>query len=639
VRCVARVGDRAYVEPVPSVEPWRRLIRLNGESSDRDRIVSNADIGLSVEISTSIGSRPPRESVARVLLIEESNVEAEFLQGLLSKAYFTTHHVTRVRSMSEALEIVETDPFDVLLIDLKATGDELQAIDRIRPRTAELGLPIVVVVETEEQTLKLEAPGHETSDYLIRGEFHSRHLIRTIQQAIDRQRILNRLQAACERELYLGTHDQLTGLPNRYLFTDRLAQALHASRRHQSWLAVLFLDLDRFNAINETLGHAVGDQLLKVVARRTVGCLRATDTIARVSGDEFAVMLPGLTQGLDAAKVARNIEHALGNPIRLAGRQLLVTSSIGIAICPNDGDDEETLMNHAEVALKSAKAAGGNTHRFCTSELNATSVRLLTLESDLRRAIKLDQNQLIIEYQPIVDGRTGRIEAAEALTRWKHPKFGIISPSEFIPLAESRGLIVPIGVWVLTSVCKQIRCWQDAGISSIPISVNVSPTQFWNADFLGLVMQTLQDTGAPGSLLHLEITEGSVMREIDLVGEALDAVQQLDVQTSIDDFGTGFSSLNVLRKLPLDALKIDRSFVNECTGSDEGSTIIKAIIGLARNLGMRVIAEGVETEEQRRFLLQHDCATMQGFLFSRSLPADRFTSLIASDRALPFESD
>jgi len=578
--------------------------------------------------------------VVRVLLIEESSVEARFLQGLLSKAYYTTHHVTRVGLISEALALLERDPFDVLLIDLKPPlVAELQTLHRIRSRAAEIELPIVVLVETEEQSLKLEVPGSEAPEYLIRGEFQSRILIRTIQQAINRQRMLNRLHAAHERELYLSTHDPLTGLPNRYLFADRLAQTLYTSRRDQSWLAVLFLDLDRFNAINETLGHAVGDQLLKVVARRTAGCLRATDTIARVSGDVFAVLLPALTQGLDAATVSQNIEHSLSNPIRLAGKQLLVTSSIGIAIYPDDGQDGETLMNSAELALKSAKEAGGNTHRFCTPEMNATAARQLTLENDLRRAIMLDQTQLIIEYQPIVDGRTGRIEAGEALMRWKHPKFGIISPDKFIPIAESRGLIVPIGAWVLASVCQQIRRWQDAGMPPIPIAVNVSPTQFWNADFLGLVMQTLLDTGAPGKLLRLEITEGSMARDVDLVGEALDAMQQLDIQTSIDDFGTGFSSLNMLRRLPLDSLKIDRSFVSECTVSDEGSTIITTIIGLARNLGMRVIAEGVETEEQRRFLLQHDCTSMQGFLFSRPLSVDRFERLISSECVLPVASE
>jgi EAL domain-containing protein (putative c-di-GMP-specific phosphodiesterase class I) len=374
---------------------------------------------------------------------------------------------------------------------------------------------------------------------------------------------------------------------------------------------------------------------LKVVARRLLSCLRATDTTARVGGDSFAVMLPALTQGLDAGKVAQNIERSLDNPLRLGGRELRITSSIGIAIYPDDGNDAETLMNCAEAALKSAKAAGGSTRRFYTSEMNTTSLRSLSLENDLRRALTLEQDQFIIEFQPIVDGSTGQIESAEALMRWKHPELGIISPTEFIPIAESRGLIIPLGAWVLRGVCQQIRRWRDAGYSPIPISVNVSPIQFWHADFLGLAMQTLLDTGVPGKLLRFEITEGSVMREISLVGEALNAVQQLDVQTAIDDFGTGFSSLNVLRQLPLDILKIDRSFVAECAEDSSGSAITKAIIALAKSLGLGVVAEGVETEEQRSFLLQHDCLSMQGFFFSHPLPVDRLTRVIAAGDTRP----
>jgi diguanylate cyclase (GGDEF)-like protein len=618
--------------------PARQGVSDGDFTPRQDNTVTNrkSDLDLDSLSPTALVPRPSRESVVRVLLVEESSVETEFLKGLLSKAYFTNYHVTRVRSLSEVILLLEEDRFDVLLIDLKRTVDPgRQTLRQVQSRTAEIGLPIVVMTETEEESLALEAPGCDTPEYLIRGEFQARTLIRTIQQATDRQRMLIRLQAAHERELYLSTHDQLTGLPNRYLFADRLAQALHTSRRHGTWLGVLFLDIDRFNAVNETLGHSGGDQLLKVVARRLLSCLRATDTTARVGGDSFAVMLPALTQGLDAGKVAQNIERSLDNPLRLGGRELRITSSIGIAIYPDDGNDAETLMNCAEAALKSAKAAGGSTRRFYTSEMNTTSLRSLSLENDLRRALTLEQDQFIIEFQPIVDGSTGQIESAEALMRWKHPELGIISPTEFIPIAESRGLIIPLGAWVLRGVCQQIRRWRDAGYSPIPISVNVSPIQFWHADFLGLAMQTLLDTGVPGKLLRFEITEGSVMREISLVGEALNAVQQLDVQTAIDDFGTGFSSLNVLRQLPLDILKIDRSFVAECAEDSSGSAITKAIIALAKSLGLGVVAEGVETEEQRSFLLQHDCLSMQGFFFSHPLPVDRLTRVIAAGDTLP----
>jgi diguanylate cyclase (GGDEF)-like protein len=584
--------------------------------------------------------RPTRESVVRVLLVENSNVETEYLQGLLSKAYFTTHHVTRVSLLAEALDLLGEDRFDVLLIDLKRpAGAELEALQQIQSIADDIGLPVVLVTETEEESLALDSPGEGTPNYLIRGEFQSRILIRSIQQAIDRQRMLNRIREAEERELHLTTHDQLTGLPNRYLFVDRLSQALHSSRRHRDWLGVLFMDLDRFKSVNETLGQTVGDQLLQAVSRRLQGCLRATDTIARVSGDTFAVMLPSLTKGLDAASVAQNIEDGLRPPFRLAGRELQMTCSIGIAVYPDDGSDADMLMNGAETALESAKAGGGNTRRFFTSDMNASSLRLLTLESELRKAITRDQDQLIIEYQPIVDGHSGRIQEAEALVRWVHPEMGIVAPEEFIPVAETRGLIIPLGAWVLNQVCRQIRQWRDDGHRLITVTVNVSPAQFWRTDFLGLVMQILQDTGAKSNQLQLEITENSAMREVDLVGEALHALRQLQIRTSIDNFGTGFSSLNVLRRLPLDSLKIERNFVKECTQDRGGAAIATAIIGLARNLGMRVVAEGVETEDQRRFLLGNDCSTMQGFLFSHPLPVDRFTRLLAGGQILPLAED
>jgi diguanylate cyclase (GGDEF)-like protein len=567
---------------------------------------------------TTTDPRPSRASVVRVLLVESSNVETEYLQGLLSKAHFTTHEVSRVSLLSEALELLEDDRFDVLLIDLKRpAGAELEALQQIRSMADDIGLPTVVVTETEEESLALDSQGYGTPNYLIRGEFQARVLIRSIQQAIERQRMLNRLREAEERELHLSTHDQLTGLPNRYLFIDRLSQALHSSRRHRGWLAVLLMDLDRFKVVNETLGQAVGDQLLQAVARRLLGCLRATDTVARTSGDVFAVMLPGLAKGLDAASVAQNIEDCLQPPFRLGGRELDVTASIGIAVYPDDGKDADMLMNGAEIALESAKTHGGNSRRFYTSDMNISSQRLLKLESELRKAITREQDQLILEYQPIVDGNSGRIQEAEALVRWAHPELGTVAPEEFIPLAESRGLIIPLGAWVLKQVCRQIRQWEEAGHRAISVTVNVSPAQFWRADFLGLVMQTLDDTGARSNHLQVEINETAAMREVGLVGEALHAVRQLQIKTSIDDFGNGFSSLNVLRHLPLDSLKIERTFVKECTRDRGGAAIVTAIIGLARNLGLRVVAEGVETEEQRRFLLENGCSTMQGFLLCR----------------------
>jgi diguanylate cyclase (GGDEF)-like protein len=606
----------------------------NREPDERRRI---AGVGVLRPDSTARANRPEstRESSLRLLLVEGSDEVAASIQQLLSEAIFTAHHVTRVNRLTEAIGALSAVRFDALLLDLRLPDSSgLETLLRIQPRAAELALPIVVLSESADETVAIEATTTGAQDYLIQGEFQARVLIRTIQHAIDRQAMEVRLDEARERELYLGTHDRLTTLPNRALFIDRLSQALLTARRHQRWLAVLFLDLDRFNMINETLGQSVGDRILQVTARRVQGALRGSDTTARISGDVFAVLLSELSQGLDAAKVAQNIERSLAPPFRLLGTEVSVTASIGIAIYPDDGIDPAALMGHAEMALKSAKESGGRRRRFYTAGMNASSLRLLTLEADLRRAIETDQEQLVLHYQPIVDGRTGQITGAEALARWNHPDLGLISPGEFIPIAETRGLMSPLGAWVLRAACLQLRDWRMAGHPPIPVAVNVSPTQFWDADFLGLLMQTLQDTDVDGRLLQVEITEGCVIRDVDMIVDALDIVQQFGVQTSIDDFGTGFSSLSVLRRLPLDALKIDRSFVNECTRDAGSATVTTAIIGLAKSMGLRVIAEGVETEEQRRFLVEHGGSTMQGFLFSRPRPVDQFTELIAAGQPL-----
>jgi diguanylate cyclase (GGDEF)-like protein len=571
----------------------------------------------------------------RVLLVEASASEAGLLQMLFSRTNATVHKVTRAETVDEALEVLDAAEFDVVLLDLNVTGTPgLDPLRRLHGRTAAAHIPIVVMTEDAQEELALQALQGGAQEYLVRGEFQARALVRTIQRAIDRQQMLSQLGESLERELYLGSHDSLTGLPNRYLFNDRLSQALLGHSRRQGWLGVLYLNLDRFKSVNETLGHAAGDQLIQSVARRLVACLRSSDSTARLGSDEFAVLLPQMSQGLDAAKVAQNIERALEKPFRLAGREAHVSVSIGIAISPDDGAEPEALITNAEAAMRHAKNAGGRGHCFYTSRMNASSHRLLTLEGHLQEAI--EKGELSLHYQPIVDGRTGRMISSEALVRWKHPDFGMIPPNDFIPIAETRGLIAQLGAWVLRTVCRQIVDWRENGCQSVPVAVNVSPKQFLDTDFLGLVMQTLMDSGIDGAELHLEITESCVMRDVDMVVEALLALKQLNIRFAIDDFGTGFSSLNVLRKLPLDSLKIDRSFVRDAAEDEGSATVISAVIGLANNLGLEVIAEGVETEQDRQLLLQRGCTHMQGFYFARPQPIGEFTRmLLAGQNFLP----
>jgi len=578
---------------------------------------------------------PGRREIS-VLLVEASAGEAGLLEMLLSKSNATIHKVTRAGTVDEALEVLDAAAFDVVLLDLMVSGTPgLEPLHRLHGSTAAAKIPIVAMTEDAHEELALAALKAGAQEYLVRGEFQARALVRTIQRAIDRQQMLAQLGESLERELYLGSHDSLTKLPNRYLFNDRLSQAL-LGRRREGWLGVLYINLDRFKSINETLGHTTGDQLIQAVARRLVDCLRSSDSTARLGSDEFSVLLSQMSHGLDAAKVAQNIERALAKPFRLAGTEVNVSASIGIAISPDDGTEAEGLMTNAEAAMRHAKEAGGRGHCFYTSRMNASSHRLLTLEGHLQKAI--EKGELSLHYQPIVDGRTGEMIACEALVRWEHPEFGMIPPIDFIPIAETRGLIAPLGAWVLRTVCRQIVDWQENGCAAVPVAVNVSPKQFLDTDFLGLVMQTLMDSGIDGTNLHLEITESCVMREVDMVVEALIALKQLNIRFAIDDFGTGFSSLSVLRKLPLDSLKIDRTFVRDA-GEDEGSaTVVSAIIGLATNLGLEVIAEGVETEEDRQLLLERGCINMQGYYFARPQPIGEFTRmLLARQNLLPIQ--
>lgn len=577
---------------------------------------------------------PGRREIS-VLLVEASAIEAGLLEMLLSKSNATVHKVTRAETVDEALEVLDATNFDVLLLDLMVSGTPgLEPLQRLHGSTTAAKIPIVVMTEDAHEELALEALKAGAQEYLVRGEFQARALVRTIQRAIDRQQMLAQLGESLERELYLGSHDSLTGLPNRYLFNDRLSQALLNPRRREGWLGVLYVNLDRFKSINETLGHATGDQLIQAVARRLVDCLRSSDSTARLGSDEFTVLLAQISHALDAAKVAQNIERSLAKPFRLGGREIHVTASIGIAISPDDGTEAEILITNAEAAMRHAKDAGGRSHCFYTSRMNASSHRLLTLEGHLQEAI--EKGELSLNYQPIVDGRTGQMVASEALVRWQHPDFGMIPPSDFIPIAETRGLIAQLGAWVLRTVCEQIVDWRDNGCRLVPVAVNVSPKQFLDTDFLGLVMQTLQDNGIDGTHLHLEITESCLMREVEMVVEALIALKQLNIRFAMDDFGTGFSSLNVLRKLPLDSLKIDRSFVRDAAEDEGSATVVSAIIGLATNLGLEVIAEGVETEEDRLSLLKRGCTNMQGYYFARPQPIGEFTRmLLAGQHLLP----
>jgi diguanylate cyclase (GGDEF)-like protein len=436
------------------------------------------------------------------------------------------------------------------------------------------------------------------------------------------------LDAATQIE-HLAYHDALTGLPNRQLFLDRLDVAVSGAQRAGSRLGVFFLDLDRFKLINDSLGHSVGDKLLQVVSRRMRALLRDDDTVTRIGGDEFTILVAHVEHVDDATSVARRVREALKLPIVIDGRELFVTSSIGISVYPNDGEDAETLLRNADTAMYRAKTQGRDTIQLYAPAMNARALEQLTLENRLRRA--LPNGELELFYQPIVSMGTRRICAMETVLRWRHPELGLLSPDSFIALCETTGLIVPIGEWALRTACVQLKQWQQSGLPHLRASVNLSVRQLQQPDFVPFVSEVLSQSGIRPETLELELTESMAMQsDFDTLAK-LRELKRLGVRISIDDFGTGYSSLSALRLFPADSLKIDRSFVGDIATDPNDAAIAAAVIALARSLKLSVIAEGVETSEQLEFLREHQCDYWQGFLFCQPRPPTGCAALLARE--------
>jgi len=423
-------------------------------------------------------------------------------------------------------------------------------------------------------------------------------------------------------------HDFLTGLPNRMLLNDRVTQAIALAQRHMKKVAVLFLDLDGFKHINDSLGHPIGDKLLQSVAKRLVDCGRSSDTVSRQGGDEFVVLLSEVEQSDDAAITARRMLQAVAEPHSIGQHDLHVTTSIGVSIFPDDGLDAETLIKNADTAMYQAKENGHQSYQFFKPAMNVRAVERQSIEESLRRA--LERQEFALQYQPIIDLRAGEITGAEALIRWTHPTRGPVPPAQFIPVAEDCGLILPIGNWVLREACKQAQAWIKAGLPLVTMAVNISAIEFRDEHFLEGAFAILEETGLDPRSLELELTESVLMRRVESTESILKALRKKGVQIAVDDFGTGYSSLSYLRKFPIDALKIDQSFVRQITTAPDETTIVTAVISMGRSLKLRVVAEGVETQEELAFLQAHQCDEAQGYFFSRPLLPEQFAKLLKS---------
>jgi diguanylate cyclase (GGDEF)-like protein len=423
-------------------------------------------------------------------------------------------------------------------------------------------------------------------------------------------------------------HDYLTGLPNRMLLNDRVVQAIAFAARHNKIVAVLFMDLDGFKHINDSLGHRIGDKLLQAIGRQLVGCVRSSDTVSRQGGDEFVVLLPEVENLDDAGATAGRMLQAVAQAHSIDQHELHVTTSIGISVYPQDGLDAETLIKNADTAMYQAKAQGRQGYQFFKHAMNVRAVERQSIEGHLRRA--LEREEFTLHYQPKINLRTGRISGAEALIRWTHPVRGPIAPGRFIPVAEDCGLIVPIGNWVLREACRQARAWTESGLGLASIAVNISAIEFRNEHFLDGVFSVLAETGLDPTCLELELTESVLMAHAESTAIILRALRDKGVHLAVDDFGTGYSSLSYLRKFPINTLKIDQSFVRQITTDPDQTSIVTAVISMGRSLDLRVVAEGVETVQELAFLQAHHCDEAQGYYFGRPMMAEQFAALFAA---------
>ncbi|HEU4589046.1 MAG TPA: EAL domain-containing protein [Gemmatimonadales bacterium] len=533
---------------------------------------------------------------------------------------------------------------DAITLRQLATGPEVLELELeeaplpgcLEPMAA-LGITSFVVLPLtyQHQLLGVLALGNapevpQTSDDLLQA----RRLADRVAVALSNVRMIEQVRV-------LAYYDSLTGLLNRPSYKDRLAMAVAAAKRDRTQVAVLFVDLDNFGRINDTLGHELGDELLRQVASRLRACSADDDPgapldgqhaeVARLGGDEFTLLIRGITTSDQAVALARRLLAAFTPPFLLDAHEVFVTASIGIALHPGDGEDIETLLAHADTAMYAAKSQGGNGYQLFARSMNASALHRLTLESDLRRA--LDRGELILHYQPIVNAATNTIAGAEALVRWQHPSLGLLLPAEFVPIAEENGLIVPLGEWVLRAACAQNRAWQDAGLAPIRVVVNLSSRQLRQGTLVTTVGAALADSGLAARWLGLELTESMLMdRQHETLG-ALHALRSMGIQLSIDDFGTGYSSLSYLKHFPVDALKIDRSFVRDLTAVADDAAITSAIIAMAHALELKVVAEGVESEAHLSFLRSQGCDEVQGYLLGRPMPAERFAERLARGRA------
>lgn len=571
------------------------------------------------------------EKRAKILIVDDE----QLVRDVLCEIFISDYDCFTANSGEDALALLENEKFNLVISDIDL--GKMNGI-QIIPHIHNLSPDTVVVMISGKQTIEsaIEAMRVGAFDY-IKKPFDIEHVEMSVRRAVDHHHLLaakrlyeNHLEEEIRRRTaelnYLSYHDALTDLPNRILFEDRLFQAFVNAQHHRKNLAVLFLSLDRFKNIHDTFGHTHGFRVLQEVAERLKKAVGEGETVARFEGDEFALLLTQIGAMTDVIEIVQKVNYELNKPFIIDNREIFITASIGISLYPEDGKETQTLLRNAGSALSRAKEQGGSNYQFYISDMNQSALKRLELESNLRRA--LERNEFEVYYQPKVNINTRKIVGLEALIRWRHPELGLISPMEFIPSAEETGLILPIGEWILSTACRQLKAWQMEGLPSINLSVNISPVQFQLANLSETVINIVHEAGLNPKFLDLEVTESSVMRNPESAIESLKKLKEAGIKISIDDFGTGYSSLVYLKKLPIDVLKIDKSFVQDLATNPDDAALVMTIITLAHNLRLTVVAEGVETEEQLNLLHLLRCDEWQGYLFSKPLPSVELRNLL-----------
>jgi len=570
----------------------------------------------------------PNHQKAHILIVDDEASIRDLLSEILCEKYVCT----AVKSAEEALSLLQKEKFNLVISDINLDG--ISGIELI-PKVFISAPDAVVMVLSGNQTIDsaIEAMRVGAFDFL-KKPFDLEHVEIAVRRALAHQSLLvekrqyeNQLEELVEKRTaqlnYLAYHDSLTDLPNRILFEDRLFQALVSAQEYQR-TATLFISLNRFKEARNTLGHSLGDELLQKVAKRLKSCSRNGAIVARLEGDEFALLLTQI--GIEnVVEITNHIFDSFKLPFVVEEHEIFITASIGISLSPDDGKDTKTLLTNAGAALSRAREQGGNSCQFYTADMHSKALKRLALENNLRRAI--ERSEFEVYYQPKIDTDTRKIVGMEALVRWHHPELGIVSPMEFIPLAEDTGLIVPISEWVLRTACVQSNLWQNEGFA-LHLAVNLSARHFQQQNLAETIIGIVKETGFDPYRLNLEITESSIMKNAESAVKTLGELKKAGIKISIDDFGTGYSSLGYLKRLPIDVLKIDRSFIRDVTTDPDDTALVMAIIMLAHNLRLKVVAEGVETEEQLDFLHRLGCDEWQGFLYSKPVSSETFKKLL-----------